>query len=214
MPPPVADTRIDELCTRVKALERTLTHLLKMSKHHQDVSPDPTSLRLVRTSNSEGPDTANQFIVHSTAQDDLSLSSQVAAMAAFVSRPPSPSHHSGKHHPCVEVLIELPDQPTLQHLFDVYFRHLDNYFPFLDREDVEVQMYPIIRGLGYSAYHRVLVVAIDDVPVLALAGMMLALAECVDSGKGVRDGNMAPGWDRYLQSFSAIHQYSNARCLT
>jgi hypothetical protein len=161
----------------------------------------------------EDDDDANQFAVRVTAQDDLSLSSQVAAIGALLSRPPSPRPDSGKQNVRGEVLVEFPDPSALQHLLDVYFRDLDNYFPFLDRQDTESRIYSVIHRLGYSSYNRMLVVTMEDLSIIALACIMLALAECLDTGEGACDGDTKPGWERYLQSCRAIQQLSHSKTL-
>lgn len=190
-----------------------LTHLLKLTLVSEDSSPGATFQTHFTPGLPEEDDNANQFAVRATAHDDLSLSSQVAAMSALLSRPPSPKPGSGKQNTRLEVLVEFPDPPSLQHLLDVYFRDMDNYFPFLDRQDTESRIYSVIRRLGYSSYNRMLVVTTEDLPVIALACIMLALAECVDSGEGACDGDTKPGWERYLQSYRAIHCFSQCKTL-
>ena len=207
------DPRVDGLCHRIGAIERMLTHLLKSAKVTEDSPPGATFQTPVRPSVPDEGDDANQFAVRATAHDDLSLSSQVAAMSALLSRPPSPKPGSGKQKARVEVLVEFPEPPSLQHLIDVYFRDMDNYFPFLDRQDTESCIYSVIRRLGYSSYNRMLVVTMGDLSVIALACIMLALAECVDSGEGACDGDTKPGWERYLESCRAIHCFSHCKTL-
>lgn len=213
VPTAFSDPRVDGLCDRIRALERMLTHLLKLTLVSEDSSPGATFQTHFTPGLPEEDDNANQFAVRATAHDDLSLSSQVAAMSALLSRPPSPKPGSGKQNTRLEVLVEFPDPPSLQHLLDVYFRDMDNYFPFLDRQDTESRIYSVIRRLGYSSYNRMLVVTTEDLPVIALACIMLALAECVDSGEGACDGDTKPGWERYLQSYRAIHCFSQCKTL-
>ena len=213
VPTALSDPRVDGLCDRVRALERMLTHLLKSAKVTEDSSPGATFQTPVRPSVPDEHDDANQFAVRATAHDDLSLSSQVAAMSALLSRPPSPRPGSSKQNVRGEVLVEFPDPSALQHLLDVYFRDMDSYFPFLDRQDTESCIYSVIRRLGYSSYNRMLVVTMEDLSIIALACIMLALAECLDTGEGACDGDTKPGWERYLQSCGAIQHFSPSKTL-
>lgn len=200
---------MDGLYDRVKALERILTHVLKSAKVTGESSLGAISQAPVRsTEPDEEPNDAGQFSMQASANDDLSLSSQVAAMKDLLSRPPSPRPGVPKESSTVEVLVELPDPASLKYLLDVYFRDLDNYFPFLDRQDTESCIYSVIHRLGYSSNSHILVVPSKDLPVIALACIMLALAECLDSGEGACDADAQPGWDRYLASCRAIHQFS------
>lgn len=207
------DPRVDGLCERTEALERMVTHLLKSAKGKEAPSPGATLQTPVRSSVPEEDEVADQFAVRTVTHNDLSLSSQVAVMSALLSKPPSPKPDCGKPNARVEVLVEFPDPPTLQHLLDVYFRDMDNYFPFLHPQHTESRIYCVIRRLGYSSYNRMLLVTIGDLPIVALACIMLALAECVDSGEGARDGDTKPGWERYLQSRRAMHHFSMCKTL-
>jgi hypothetical protein len=209
----LSDPRVDGLYDRVKALERLLNHLLKSPKVIEDSSPAAIFQAPLRTGVPNEDDDANQFAVRVTAHDDLSLCSQVAAMRALLSRPPSPRPGSGKQNVRGEVLVEFPDPSALQHLLDVYFRDMDNYFPFLDRQDTESRIYSVICRLGYSSYNRLLVVTMEDLPIIALACIMLALAECLDTSEGACDGDTKPGWERYLQSCRAIQHASHSKTL-
>ena len=148
------------------------------------------------------------FAVRKSGPNDVSLSSQVAAMGAYLSRPTSPKPRtSGRHIPKSQMLVELPDPPTLQHLLDVYFRDFDCYFPFLQREDTESRIYTLIRRLGYSSYNRMLLVANQDLALIALTCVMLAMAECLDSEHGACDTDSRPGWPMYLQGFRAVQRF-------
>ena len=101
----------------------------------------------------------NMFAVRESGPDDVSLSSQVAAMGAYLSRPASPKPRMrSRQLSKSQMLIELPDPPTLHHLLNVYFRDFDCYFPFLERKDTEARIYGLIRRLGYSSYNRMLLV--------------------------------------------------------
>jgi hypothetical protein len=86
----------------------------------------------------------------------------------------------------------------MQHLLDVYFRDCDNYFPFLDRRELESRMYGVIRRLGYSAHNTVVLVHVDEAATVALMCIMMALDESLDPGEEVCDGGSKPGWERYL----------------
>src|ERR1700753_4180150 len=77
----------------------------------------------------------NNMFAARPSPDDLSLSSQVTAMGALLSKPSSPKPNSLKQNPKQSVLVELPDALFLQRFLDVYFRDFDCYFPFLHREE-------------------------------------------------------------------------------
>lgn len=211
LPEAHSDPRVEGLCDRVRALERMMTHLLKSPKMAEDSSPGATFQNSLRSGLPDEVDDTNQFAVRVTANDDLTLSSQVAAMSALLSKPPSPRPDHRKQSVNSEVLVEFPEPSALQHLIDVYFRDMHNYFPFLDQEETEPRIYSVIRRLGYSSYNRILVVTTEDLSIVALTCMMLSLAECLDTGEGACDGDTKPGWERYLQSCRAIQLFSHAR---
>ncbi|KAK4553515.1 hypothetical protein LTR86_009311 [Recurvomyces mirabilis] len=196
------ESRMDEIFERLGALEQSQAHLLGSAKAIEHCSPAATFVNPIR----QDDDEANQFVGRESTHHDLSLSSQVAAMGALLSRPPSPKPGSGKQSTKVATIVELPDPPLLNRLLGVYFRDFDGYFPFLDRQDTESRIHNVIRRLGYSAHNRILVVTVDDLPIVALACIMLALAECVDPGEGMYDGDTTPGWERYLQCQQAIQR--------
>lgn len=151
----------------------------------------------------------NMFAVRESGPDDVSLSSQVAAMGAYLSRPASPKPRmQSRQLSKSQMLVELPDPPTLQHLLDVYFRDFDCYFPFLERQDTEARIYGLIRRLGYSSYNRMLLVGNQDLSLIAMTCIMLAMAECLDSEHGACDSDsVRPGWSMYLQGFKAIQRF-------
>lgn len=214
MPTTASDPRVDGLCSRVQALERMVTHLLKSAKTSENPSPGATLQAPIRlTVGEDDEDEEDQFAVRATIHDDLTLSSQVAAMSALLSKPPSPKPNAGKQNTKAGVLIEFPDPPILQHLFDVYFRDLHNYFPFLDREDTESRIHNVIRRLGYSSYNRMLVVTVEDDSIIALACIMMALAECLDPAEGASDGDTKSGWARYLQSCRLSQRFPSSKAL-
>lgn len=201
-----SEGRIEGLCNRVRALERMMAHVLESSKPFEDLSASTALQAPMRPISSDDEDEANQFAVRSTAPDDLSLSSQLAAMGAYLSRPASPKANDSKQHTKGKLLVKFPDPMSLQRLLDVYFRDMDNYFPFLDRRETEMRIDRVARRLGYSSYNRILVVPTEDLSDIALACIMLALAESLDTGKTSCEAAGKPGWDRYIQSCHAIQR--------
>ncbi|KAF5703611.1 hypothetical protein FGLOB1_8990 [Fusarium globosum] len=176
VPSALSDPRVDELCDRVSTIEGMLTRLVKSAKGTGDSSPSATFSTPVERSVAvpgEDDDDADQFALPTTAHDDLTLSSQVAAMSAFLSRPPSPKPGSGRQTATFQVLVELPDTSSLQHLLDVYFREMNSYFPFLDREDTELRIYGVVGRLGYRPCNRTLAVTKEDLSVIALTYISL-----------------------------------------
>ena len=153
----------------------------------------------------------NMFAARTSGPDDLSLSSQVAAMSAFLSKPASPSPPTRQEDSKSEIFIELPNPPTLQHLFDVYFRDFDCYFPFLDRTVTEARIYSAIRRLGYTSYNPVLLVASQDLSLIALTCLMLAMAECLDSDQDACDADSRCGWSMYLQGCRAAQRFTRSQ---
>ena len=253
--PTTAESKIEQLETRVIALERVVSHMAELTKHtrHSDQyvtyilkdyarlnaflpslveSPSAALQASVAASGADEETEGNMFAVFkvrrdihtpSTSQalmayiltwrqsgsDDVSLSSQVAAMGAYLSRPTSPKpSNPGRRHPKTQLLVEFPDPPTLQHLLVVYFRDFDCYFPFLDREETEPRIYAVIRRLGYSSHNRMLLVGTQDLSLIALTSIMLGFAECLDSEAGARDGDSSkPGWNYYLQALRAVQRF-------
>jgi hypothetical protein len=128
-------------------------------------------------------------------------------MRAMVSNPPSPAPTSRMSmHTKAGLLVRLPDPASIKHLFDVYFRDCDSYFPFLDRQELEPRMYRVIHRLGYSAHNTAILVHVDDTATVALMCIMMAIAECMDPSEGVCDGDSKPGWERYLLFHRAIQR--------
>ncbi|EWY79377.1 hypothetical protein FOYG_17455 [Fusarium oxysporum NRRL 32931] len=213
----LSDPRVDELYDRVRSIECTLTQLLKSAKDTEDSSPGVTFLTPAERSVTvpdEEDDDGDQFALPPTTHDDLTLSSQVAAMSALLSRPPSPKPGSScRQTATFQVLIQFPDTSTLQHLLDVYFRDMNSYFPFLNRQDIELRIYSVVGRLGYSSYNRSVAVTKEDLSIIALTYIMLAMADCVDPGEGACDGDAKPGWERYLQSCRAIQHFSHSKTL-
>lgn len=201
---------MEELCARVGALERMLTHLVKVAKGTEVSSPSTIFQSSVRASAHRGGDDTDQFTTRVMAHCDLSLSSHVAAMSALFSSSLSTNPGSNKLKDNVEALFEFPEPSRLQYLLDVYFRDMAAYFPFLDRQQTEKSIHNVIYRLGYGVYNRILVVTADDLSVIALACIMMAMAECVDSGEGVCDGDARPGGTNYLQSCRAMQCFINS----
>jgi hypothetical protein len=196
----------------VSALENTLAQLLQSGNLASNVSAETPVHRTIADDeerDDDGDDDANQFVAGATALDDVSLSSQVAAMRALIYSPLSPGPGPSSRRPTntkAGLLVRLPDPGSMQHLFDVYFRDLDNYFPFLDRQELEPRMYRVIRRLGYSAQNTVILVHVDDTATIALMCIMMAIAECIDPSEGVCDGERKPGWERYLMFRRAMQR--------
>ena len=151
------------------------------------------------------------FAIRESGPDDLSLSSQVAAMSALLSRPGSPNHATWKENSKFHIFVELPDPPTLQHLLDVYFCDFDCYFPFMERQGTESRIYRVLRRLGYSSYNRMLLVTSQALSTMALTCIMLAMAECLDSAEGARDADSRPGWAMYRQACKAAQRFAYSK---
>lgn len=161
----------------------------------------------LRPPSAHGDEEENNMFAARHSPDDLSLSSQVTAMGALLSKPPSPKPNSLKQSSKSPTLVELPDPSSLQHLLDVYFCDFDSYFPFLDREETESRIYAVIRRLGYSSYNRMLLVTSEELSVVTLTCLMLAMAECLDSVEGAVDADSRPGWTMYIQGARAVQRF-------
>lgn len=209
------DPRVDGLSERVRALEHALGLLLKSPKGPEDLLRDQ-QLGTANHQNhllEEDEDVPNQFVVGTSPSDDVTLSSQVAAISALLSRPPSPKIVAQRPSSKAGLLVEFPDPQTLQHLMDVYFHEFDGYFPFLERSTTEPRIQMIMRSLGYSSYNCSIMVPVEILPTIALACIMLAMGECLDPSDGACDGDKKPGWGRYLQCRRAIQRYSETKPL-
>lgn len=145
-------------------------------------------------------------------QNDLSLSSQIAAMSAHLSRPASPTRRLDRKAIKFHMLVEFPDPSTLKRRLDIYFHDFDCYFPFVDRQHTEPLISKVIRRLGYSTYNRHLLVTNEDLSTIALACVMLALAESLDEDDTPSSTDPRPGWAMYLNGRRASQRlfYSNA----
>lgn len=199
---------------RVSALERMMTHVVKSAILMKGSPSGGNTLPiLIQPNMPDGHDDSRQFDVRAAPYDSLALSSQVAAMSALLSRPPTPPNNRGLLESDLEVLIELPEPRCLQHLLNIYFRDMDNYFPFLDREEIEPQILETVHQLGYSSHNRILVVTLKNLALFALACIMLALADCLNSDNGASDGETTPGWESYVQSCRALQHLANSKVL-
>lgn len=152
----------------------------------------------------------DQFVAGVAIHDGISLSSQVNAMSALLSRPPTPTTGGFRPNTEAEIIVELPDPTMLQHLFDVYFYDFDSYFPIIDRQEFESLVYSIIHRLGYCASNFLVVPGVHDLSTIALVCVMLALAECLDTGDGAHDGDDKPGWRKYTICRYVINQLSHS----
>lgn len=185
------------LFDRVAALERMVNHLVEWSKsdyHQRVIGTQPAAFQASITSPSthEDEDENNMFAAR-VLPDDLSLSSQLGAIRALLSKPSSPKP-SSRQNSRSQILVEFPDPPTLQRLFHVFFSDFDSYFPFLDQNETEARIFTTLRRLGYSSNTCNLLVPNKDLSVISLTCLMLAMAECLDSEGGAVDADSKPGW--------------------
>ncbi|KAK3117446.1 hypothetical protein LTR53_001211 [Teratosphaeriaceae sp. CCFEE 6253] len=202
------DPRVDGLCDRLHESAKVASNALSPTAFLG------TSLRPTATEDEDDDgdnDDADQFVAGARVLDDVSLSSHVAAMGALLSRPPSPGPRRSTPNTKPRLLDELPE--LLEHLLDVYFHDFDGYSPFLDCQELESRVYSIIRRLGYSAYNLVLLASVDDLSIIAILCIMIALAECLDPKEGVCDGDSKPGWERYNLCSRAIRRLPHSNPL-
>lgn len=195
-------------------MERTLAHLLDSA----DAPQNPSSIDTTQTSMDLpdelcDEDDTNQFSAQPTTYGDLTLSSQVAAMSALLSKPPSPKPRSNKSESRIGISLDLPSPSSLQHLLDVYFREFDAYFPFLDVQDTRSRIDSVIHRLGHGSQNRLLILSLDDLSTVALLCHMLAMAECVDPGEGASDGETMSGWEQYIQGCRAMQRFSHSKTI-
>ena len=203
-----------ELGDRVRALERMVSHMVESAKIYSIVESSPPAFqpRVDIPLVDEGKE-EDMFAARDSGPDDLSLSSQVAAMSALLSQHTPQKPPSGPQDSKFQLVIDLPDPPTLQHLLDVYFRDFDCYFPFLDRQDTESRIYGVIRRLGYSSYNSKLLVTSQNLSLIALTCLMLAMAECQDSEAGACDADSRSGWAMYLQGCRAAQRLAYSKSI-
>ncbi|KAJ5806706.1 hypothetical protein N7474_010298 [Penicillium riverlandense] len=74
--------------------------------------------------------------------------------------------------------LELPRPERLTALLEVYFRDLDSFFPFLDRDATENRLLFAVERLGYSECQNIIDVDSDTHSTIALLCSMVAIAEC------------------------------------
>lgn len=182
-----------------------------LTSYSAGLSPSSGFRAQIQPTPADEDEEENMFAAREQGPDDLSLSSQVAAMGAFLSKPSSPKPVKGKRNREFQMLVELPDPMVLQDMLDVYFYDMDCYFPFLDRSETQTRIYAAIRRLGYSSYNRILLVTSADLSLMALVCLMLAMAECLDSEEGACDTDARPGWGMYNQGCRAVQYIFHSR---
>ncbi|KAJ6010384.1 hypothetical protein N7451_001796 [Penicillium sp. IBT 35674x] len=142
---------------------------------------------------------------------NVSIASQLAVLRATV-RAPSASQQPPLERAARLVRpfpFELPRPRRVRHLLDVYFRDMDSFFPFLDREDLNKRVFSALHLLGYSDHATIVDVGEDNHILLAVLCNVLMMGECLDPDEQSEDTR--PGWTMYMRGRKLLQHFSSLR---
>ncbi|XHG03943.1 hypothetical protein AWENTII_007226 [Aspergillus wentii] len=105
--------------------------------------------------------------------------------------------------------VELPRPGRMKSLLDVYFRDLDSFFPFLDREETEGRVLGVLEKLGYDEHHHIIDVDFRHHSTVALLCNMIAVAECFSPYENTED--VRPGWSIFVRGRKLIQYCSSPK---
>jgi hypothetical protein len=95
-------------------------------------------------------------------------------------------------------------------LLEVYFRDLDSFFPFIEREATQSRIQGTLQRLGHSDNQCIIDVNVEDCSIVALVCNMLAVAECFCVSGSTFD-EIRPGWSLFIRGRKLIQQYSSVK---
>lgn len=106
--------------------------------------------------------------------------------------------------------MELPRPTRVGSLLDVYFRDLDSFFPFLDRDETEKRLRDMLARLGYAEDQHIIDVDFRNHSTVAMLCNMIAVAECFCSAD-TRSDDLRPGWSIFLRGRKLIQYCSSPK---
>lgn len=141
-----------------------------------------------------------------TRPRSISLASQLQSLRDLVGsdwkqQQQSPVASARDHrHPLFRraLAVELPRPARLKMLLNVYFRDVDSYFPFIERERTEAHILQALTRIGYAEHQHIVDVDFHSHSAIALLCSMIAVAECFCTTSDQRTDDVRPGWSIFV----------------
>lgn len=156
------------------------------------------------------------YDVLETRPRSISLASQIQSLRDLISldqKQQMPTASSSRPPPLLRrvVAVELPPLTRLKTLLNVYFRDVDSYFPFIEKERTEVRILQALTRIGYGEHQHIVDVDFQCHSTIALLCNMLAVAECFCALKR-QPADVRPGWSmfvwgRKVLQYCSSHKY-------
>lgn len=153
------------------------------------------------------------YDVLATRPRSISLSSQLQSLRDLVctdlkqqqqqqQQPPVMSVRDHSHALPISfrraLAVELPRPARLKTLLNVYFRDVDSYFPFIERERTEAHILQALTRIGYAEHQHIVDVDFHSHSTIALLCNMNAVAECFCASSDRRTEDARPGWTIFV----------------
>ena len=163
------------------------------------------------------------YDVLATRPRSISLSSQLQSLRDLVctdlkqqqqQQPPTMRDHGHSHHPLLfhrALAVELPRPARLKTLLKVYFRDVDSYFPFIERERTEAHILQALTRIGYAEHQHIVDVDFHSHSTIALLCNMIAVAECFCASSDRRTEDVRPGWTIFVWGRKVLQYCSSAK---
>lgn len=123
-------------------------------------------------------------------------------------------HDNRYHHPLSSrraLAVELPRPARLKTLLNVYFRDVDSYFPFIERERTEAHILQALTRIGYAEHQHIVDVDFQSHSTIALLCNMIAVAECFCTSSDRRTEDVRPGWTIFVWGRKVLQYCSSPK---
>ena len=169
------------------------------------------------------------YDVLATRPRSISLSSQLQSLRDLVctdlkqqqqqqqQQPPAVSvrDHDNRYHHSLSsrraLAVELPRPARLKTLLNVYFRDVDSYFPFIERERTEAHILQALTRIGYAEHQHIVDVDFQSHSTIALLCNMIAVAECFCTSSDRRTEDVRPGWTIFVWGRKVLQYCSSPK---
>lgn len=158
-------------------------------------------------------DETDAYDVQDRRPQSVSLSSQLLCLRELV----HPKAREATSPPSIRnslqdrvFSVELPRPSRLDYLLDIYFRDLDSFFPFIERDGTQAKIHTTLHRLGHSDSQHIIDVKFEDCFIIALLCNMLAVAECF-CVSGCPSHEIRRGWSLYLRGRKLMQQCSSLK---
>lgn len=166
------------------------------------------------------------YDVLATRPRSISLSSQLQSLRDLVctdlkqqqqqqQQPPVMSVRDHSHHHPLSfrraLAVELPRPARLKTLLNVYFRDVDSYFPFIERERTEAHILQALTRIGYAEHQHIVDVDFHSHSTIALLCNMIAVAECFCASSDRRTEDARPGWTIFVWGRKVLQYCSSPK---